>query len=96
MSHDEERSPVDTQTLTDTGTHVFEAIATLEFTGSRPSRSAIAAAARLDDAVIDRALAEMTTAGLLTRTDGEGEAVYVPARRDWSAQPYLAAGHPMS
>jgi hypothetical protein len=97
MSYGEQRPRVDTQSLTDTGTHVFEAIATLEYTGRRPSRSAIAAAARLDDSVIDRALSQMTSCGLLTRTeDGEEGAVYVPTRRDWSAQPSQAAGHPMS
>jgi hypothetical protein len=88
--------PVDAQTLTDTGTVIFEAIATLEFTGRRPSRSAIAAGARLDDAVVDQALAEMTASGLLSRTDEDGDAVYAPARRDWSAQPGQTEGHPLA
>lgn len=96
MSYGEQQVPVDTQSLTDTSTHVFEAIATLEFTGRKPSRSAIAAAARLDDSVLDRALTEMTRSGLVTRTEGDPEAVYVPTRRDWSAQPSKAAGHPMA
>jgi hypothetical protein len=88
--------PVDAQTLTDTGTVIFEAIATLEFTGRRPSRAAIAAGARLDDAVVARALTEMTASGLLRRAEEDGEEVYVPARRDWSAQPGQTAGHPMA
>jgi hypothetical protein len=88
--------PIDAQTLTDTGTVIFEAIATLEFTGRRPSRSAIAVGARLDDAVVDQALAEMTASGLLGRTEEDGEAVYVPVRRDWSAQPGQPEGHPMA
>jgi hypothetical protein len=88
--------PVDAQTLTDTGTVIFEAIATLEFTGRRPSLSAIAAGARLDDAVVAQALAEMTASGLLSRTEEDGEAVYVPARRDWSAQPGQTEGHPLA
>jgi DNA-binding transcriptional regulator YhcF (GntR family) len=88
--------PVDAQTLTDTGTVIFEAIATLEFTGRRPSRRAIAEGARLDAAVVDRALTEMTASGLLSRTEEDGEAVYVPARRDWSAQPGQTEGHPMA
>lgn len=88
--------PVDAQTLTDTDTHVFEAIATLEYSGRRPSRSAIAAAARLDDAVLDEALAEMAGHGLLTVTEEDGDAVYTPASRDWSTQPDQAAGHPMA
>jgi hypothetical protein len=88
--------PVDAQTLTDTGTVIFEAIATLEFTGRRPSRSAIAVDARLDDAVVENALTEMTASGLLSRTEEGGEAVYMPARRDWSAQPGQTEGHPMA
>jgi hypothetical protein len=88
--------PVDAQTVTDTGLHVFEAVATLEFTGRRPSRSAIAAATRLDDAVLDAALAEMVAYGLLAETREHGEADYEPVRRDWSTQPGEPAGHPMS
>lgn len=87
--------PVDAQTLTDTGTLIFEAIATLEFTGRRPSRRAIAAGTRLDDAVVDRALTEMTASGLVNRSEADGEPIYVPARRDWSAQPGQTEGHPM-
>ncbi len=88
--------PVDVQTLTDTGTVIYEAIATLEFTGQRPSRRAIADGARLDDAVVARALTEMTASGLLSRTEQDSEPVYVPARRDWSAQPGQTQGHPMA
>ncbi len=88
--------PVDAQTLTDTGTHIFEAIATLEFTGRHPSHAAIAAAARLDDAVLDQALAEMTTLGLVFVHEADGEAVYTPMHRDWSTEPDQAEGHPMT
>ena len=87
--------PVDAQTVSDTGLEIFEAVATLEFTGRRPSRSAIAAAARRDQAQVDEALDDMTTCGLLTKSEQEGEPVYIPARRDWSTQPGQAAGHPM-
>ena len=86
---------IDAQTITDTGLHVFEAIVTLEFTGRRPSRAAIADAARLDDAVLDEALAGMAEQGLLTVTRDHGELVYEPARRDWSTQPAQPVGHPM-
>jgi hypothetical protein len=89
------RELVDAQLLTDAEMHLFEAIATLEFTGRRPSRSAITAAAQRDQAVVDDALDDMTAHGLLTRSDEQDEPVYVPARRDWSAQPDQAAGHPM-
>jgi hypothetical protein len=85
---------VDTQRLSDTGTYVYEAVATLEYTGRKPSRAAIAAAADLDDVVLDQALADLMRQGVLT-TQEDGGPVYVPARRDWSAQPGHAAGHPM-
>jgi hypothetical protein len=85
---------VDTQRLSDTGTYVYEAVATLEYTGRKPSREAIAAAADIDDEELDGALDELTRHGVLTTTS-EGEAAYVPARRDWSTQPGKAAGHPM-
>jgi hypothetical protein len=88
--------PVDAQTLTDTGAYIFEAIATLEFTGHDASRAAIAAAARIDDSLLDQALAEMTSAGLLSVREVDGEAVYTPARRDWSTQPGHAEGHPLT
>ncbi|HXW86869.1 MAG TPA: hypothetical protein VEJ42_01285 [Streptosporangiaceae bacterium] len=87
--------PVDAQTVTDTGLYIFEAIATLEFTGRRPSRSAIAAAARVDDAVLDAALGEMVAHGLLAVTQEHDETGYEPVRRDWSTQPGEPAGHPM-
>lgn len=87
--------PVDAQSVTDTDLDIFEAVATLEYTGRSPSRSAIAAAAQRDEAVVDEALNEMTARGLLTRTNQDGEPVYIPARRDWSTQPDQAAGHPL-
>jgi hypothetical protein len=87
--------PVDAQTLTDTGTYVFEAVATLEFTGRHASRTAVAAAARLDDAVLDQALSEMTAMGLLGVREVDGEPVYTPTRRDWSTRPDRAEGHPI-
>jgi hypothetical protein len=89
------RPPVDAQILSDKSLEIFEAVATLEYTGRRPSRSAIAAAAQREQALVDEALDEMTAYGLLTQTDEGGERVYVPARRDWSTQPDQAAGHPL-
>jgi hypothetical protein len=87
--------PVDAQTVSDTGLEIFEAIATLEYTGRRASRPAIVAATRRDEALVGEALDEMTAHGLLTVTDEDGEPAYVPARRDWSTKPDQAAGHPM-
>jgi hypothetical protein len=89
------KPPVDAQTVTDAGLEIFEAVATLEFTGRRPSRSAIAAAAQRDQAPVDAALEDMAEYGLLTKSAEDGEPVYVPARRDWSTAPGQAAGHPM-
>jgi len=87
--------PVDAQTVNDTELEIFEAIATLEYTGRRTSRSVIAAATRRDQTVVDDALDEMTARGLLTVTEEPGDPAFVPARRDWSTQPGQAAGHPM-
>jgi hypothetical protein len=87
--------PVDAQTLTDVGLEIFEAVATLEFTGRPATRLAIAAAAQRDQALVDEVLDDMTAHGLLAVDDEQGEPVYVPARRDWSTEPGQAAGHPM-
>jgi hypothetical protein len=88
--------PVDAQTVSDTGLEIFEAIATIEYTGRRATSSAVVAATRRDQAVVGEALDEMTAHGLLTVTDEDGEPAYIPARRDWSTQPTQAAGHPMA
>ena len=87
--------PVDAQTVSDAGLEIFEAIATLEYTGHRASKPAIAAATRRDQALVGETLDELTAYGLLTVTEEDGEVAYVPARRDWSTQPGQAAGHPM-
>jgi hypothetical protein len=89
------KPPVDAQTVTDAGLDLYEAVATLEYTGRRPSRSAIAAAAQRDQTAVDAALDDMAEQGLLTKSDEDGEPVYVPARRDWSTEPDQAAGHPI-
>jgi hypothetical protein len=86
---------VDTQSLSDADTYVYEAVATLEYSGRRPSREAIAAAASLDEDALSRILAELTEQGALTVSGFGGEAVYEPARRDWSTRPQQAAGHPL-
>jgi len=87
---------VDAQTVSDAGLEIFEAVATLEYTGRRASRPAIVTATRRDQAVVADLLDEMTAHGLLTVTIEGGEPAYVPARRDWSTQPDHAAGHPMA
>jgi hypothetical protein len=87
---------VDTQSLRDSDTGVYEAVATLEYAGHRPSRDAIAAAAGIAPEALDQMLADLTAQGLLTVTGVGADAVYEPASRGWSTQPDQAAGHPMS
>lgn len=87
---------VDTQTLSNTDTYVYEAVATLEYSGRQPSREAIAAAAGLGAYQLDQVLDELTSQGLLTVSQAGDELVYEPARRDWSTKPDQAAGHPLS
>jgi hypothetical protein len=86
---------VDLQSVTDVSADVYEAIATLEYSGLPTSRSQIAAATRLDDEVLDEALQSMTGKGML-RTGGGDDPVYVPAQRGWSAQPGQAKGQKLS
>ncbi len=84
--HDE-RPYVDTQTLTDTDTYIFEAIATLEFSGRLATRTEIASATNLDDETLDGALRALTGNGLLIAAENGGETTFEPARRDWSRAP---------
>ena len=78
--------------LTDTDTYLYEAIATMEYTGQPVTRDEIKAAAGLDDATLDAALAELTRRGLLTRATADGGTVYEPAHRGWSTAPELGKG----
>ena len=52
----------------------------------------IKAAAGLDDATLDTALAELTQRGLLTRATADGGPVYEPANRGWSTAPEQGQG----
>jgi hypothetical protein len=91
---------IDTQSLTDKETDMYETVATLEYAGLRPSRAVIVAATHLDPAEVDATLAEMTAEGLLTaaapddRSAAPRDTVYRPAHRDWSTMPDEAAAHP--
>lgn len=78
---------VDTQSLSDVDTNVYEAIATLEYVGRRATRPAIAAAAALDDTTVDQTLRALTERHLLVRTDASGEPTFEPAQRGWSTMP---------
>jgi hypothetical protein len=83
---------VEPVSLTDTDTYLYEAIATMEYTGQPVTRDEIKAAAGLDDATLDAALAELTRRGLLTRTTADGGPFYEPADRGWSTAPEQGQG----
>jgi len=92
MTEGSDHPYVDTVSLTDTDTYVYETIATLEYTGRPATRSQIAAAADLDDETLDRTLAKLTGRGMLTRSDAGDEPAFEPADRGWSAAPDHAEG----
>jgi hypothetical protein len=87
---------VDTQSLSDADTYIYEAVATLGFSGRRADRSSIAEASGMEDNALDRALAELTSLGVLTVSDADEGSEYNIARRDWSSNPDELAGHPFS
>ena len=78
--------------LTDTDTYLYEAIATMEYTGQPVTRDEIQAVAGLDDATLDTALAELTRRGLLTQATVDGAPVYEPSDRGWSTAPEQGQG----
>jgi hypothetical protein len=89
---------VDMQVISDDMAEVYEAIATIEYSGRDPSHAAIADATGLPARVLDESLEAMTRLGMLT-TDDTGkkrETVYRPAKRGWSAQPDQAQGQKLS
>jgi hypothetical protein len=87
---------VDTQSLTDADTFIYEAVATLGFSGRPADRASIAEASGMDDSALDEALAELTSRGVLTVSDADRGPEYSIARRDWSSNPDELAGHPLS
>lgn len=76
---------VDAISLTDTDTHIYETIATLEYLGRTATQEEIAALGGLGDRHVADALADLVGRGLLLRAESRGVIVYEPARRDWSA-----------
>jgi N-methylhydantoinase A/oxoprolinase/acetone carboxylase beta subunit len=98
MARTSEAPYVDMQVINDDMADVYEAIATIEYSGRDPSHAQIAEATRLPDQVVDESLAAMTQLGMLTADDAseERERVYRPARRGWSAQPDQAQGQKLS
>jgi hypothetical protein len=98
MARTSEAPYVDMQVINDDMADVYEAIATIEYSGRDPSHAQIAKATRLPDQVVDESLAAMTQLGMLTADDAseERDRVYRPARRGWSAQPDQAQGQKLS
>jgi hypothetical protein len=96
MTRDPGNMPPDTQAITDTSADVYEAIATLEHGGHSTSRSAVIAATRLPDDVVDGCIDELVATGMLVAADNDGDPVYEPANRGWSAAPEQAEGHHLS
>jgi hypothetical protein len=92
MNSGNDHPQVDSVSLTDSETYVYEAIATLEYVGRPATRSQIAAAADLDGEALDDMFAELVRRGLLTRSEVDGEAAFEPAERGWSAAPDQAQG----
>ena len=87
MASDSGRPFVDAQTLSDLDAYVYEAVATLEYSGGPVTCAEIAAAADLDDKTASDVLDELAEHGVLIRTpSGSGDS-YELARRDWSAAP---------
>jgi len=95
MADEVDRAALDVQSLRDTALVIYEAIATLEYTGRRASLGNIAAATSLGRPSVRKELAEMTRRGLVQSRDEQAEdgPVYVPAQRGWSAAPDQAEGH---
>jgi len=92
MAQTPETPYVDMQIVNDEMALLYEAVATLEYHGRAPSRSAIAAATKLPEADLDQDLASLTEVGMLQVNEDEEEPVYVPSRRGWSVEPGLAEG----
>jgi len=94
MNADSGRARLDTQSLTDVDTYVYETIATLEYTGRPVTRGQIAAVTDLDDQALDESLDNLTGHRLVRRADDgpDGEPSFEPADRGWSAAPEQGRG----
>jgi hypothetical protein len=93
MTANSGRARMDTQSLTDIDTYVYETIATLEYTGRPATRSQVAGVTDLDDQALDESLGNLTSHGLVVRIDGrDGEPAFEPAQRGWSAAPEQGRG----
>jgi hypothetical protein len=87
MTSESDRPFVDAQYFTDVDTYVYEAVATLEYSGSPVTGAEIVAATDLDDQTAGEVLDALTRHGVLRRTRSGGDDAFELARRDWSATP---------
>jgi hypothetical protein len=78
---------MDAQVLTDLGAQVYEAVATLEYSGRAVTRDEVMQATDLDDPTVGEILDTLTDQGVLVRTPAGDDDAYGLARRDWSATP---------
>jgi hypothetical protein len=91
MTRSDEQPMVDDVTLSAIEAHVYEAIATLEFLGYPVTISDIVTATNLDEDTALKMLPALIERRLLRAEKRDGEPVYVPAHRGWSAAPERAA-----
>jgi len=94
VAGDTGRARLDTQSLTDVDTYVYETIATLEYTGRPVTRGQVAAVTDLDDQALGESLGSLIDNGLVVRTDNgpDSEPGLRPAQRGWSAVPEQGRG----
>jgi hypothetical protein len=78
---------VDTQALSDLDTYVYEAVATLEYSGHPVTREDVMGATDLDDPTVSEILDVLTEHGVLTHRQTKAGDAFGLARRDWSATP---------
>lgn len=91
MAASNDQPIIDDVTLGGIDPHLYEAIATLEFLGRQVRFSDIVSATGLDEDTAFRAMRQMVQRGLLRAEEQDGEPVYLPAHRGWSAAPERAA-----
>ena len=87
MSADPKRPYVDALDMSAEETHVYEAIAALEYRGRAVSRAELAETAALPEAELDQALERLTARKAIIRRGSGSGAQYEPATRDWSIVP---------
>jgi hypothetical protein len=83
----DDRPYVDAQRFTDLDTYVYEAVATLEYSGHSVTRDEVVEATDLDAPAVSEVLDVLTEHGVLRRRQTDAGDAFELARRDWSATP---------